>query len=196
MPFEIFVEHFSQNFGRVSKATCCDDLHFVDITLEDRPDIQALAQALPFADATFDAVACHLAFMLFDDLDAVVDELTRVTKPAGTFIALLGGGPTADGDDAFHAFATMLSAGRGFGDRRAKSEEGWRSLFLPRGWRDVTFERWEVDVSGTFDEVWAFLGASYSLVDEAGARAALRAQFPGERVPCRMACYVGSARRG
>src|SRR4051812_28672840 len=30
--------------------------------------VQARAQALPFAAATFDAAVCHLALMLFDDL--------------------------------------------------------------------------------------------------------------------------------
>jgi SAM-dependent methyltransferase len=167
----------------------------VDITIEDRPDVQALAQALPFAEGAFDAVACSLAFMLFDDVERVVDELARVIRPRGTFTALLGGGPTANGHDAFHAFASLLKTGRAFGDRRAKSEEGWRTLFSPRDWRDVAFDRWEIDLSGTFDEVWSFLGASYSLVDVEAAREALRAQFPGERVPCAMACYVGSVFR-
>src|SRR5262249_11885453 len=71
--------------------------------------VQARAQALPFADRTFDGATCHLAFMLFDDLELVVAELARVLKPGAPFIALLGGGPTADGDDAFHRFARLLS---------------------------------------------------------------------------------------
>src|ERR1700709_2020201 len=41
----------------------------------------ARAQALPFATHAFDAVTCHLAFMLFEDLPAVVRELERVLVP-------------------------------------------------------------------------------------------------------------------
>jgi len=118
-------------------------------------------------------------------------------RAGGTFIALLGGGPTAHGDDAFHAFARLLPAGRALGDPRAKSEAGWRELFVARGWRELAFERWPVDLSGTFDEVWAFLGSSYQLApgDAERVRAALRAQFPGERVRCEVACYCASVRR-
>jgi SAM-dependent methyltransferase len=127
--------------------------------------VQGRAQALPFADASFDACTCHLAFMLFDDVEQVVAELSRVLVPGGELLALLGGGPTADGDDAFHRFLAILAphardAVR-FGDPRAKSEAGWRVLFA--GWGPVTFERWELDLGGTFDEVWAFVGASYEV---------------------------------
>ena len=107
--------------------------------------------------------------------------------------ALLGGGPTADGDDAFHAFAALLAKGRAFGDPRSKSEAGWRELFT--GWSEPTFERWVLDLSGTFDEVWAFLQASYSLEDHDGARETLRARFPGERVPCQMSAYLATVTR-
>ena len=71
------------------------------------------------------------------------------------------------------------------------------------GWDEVAFERWEVDLAGSFDEVWRFLGASYELPSEdAGAvRAALAAAvselFDGEgRVPCRIVTWLGTARRG
>lgn len=146
------------------------------------------AQELPFADASFDTVACHLAFMLFDDIELVAAEILRVLRPGGRFIALLGGGPTADGDDAFHAFARLVPRGRGFGDKRASTEAGWRELFG----REPTFERHPVDLSGTFDEVWAFLGASYQAVD---VRDQLRAQFPGERVPLTVVTYFATVTR-
>jgi SAM-dependent methyltransferase len=154
------------------------------------PLVTARAQALPFADRAFAAATCHLAFMLFDDLEQVVAELARVLAPDAPFLALLGGGPTADGADAFHAFAEHVPRGRPvFGDPRARSEAGWRELYAD-GWRDITFERWELDLSGTLDEVWAFLGASYQLVDGEPVRAELARRFPGDRVPCRVATYL------
>lgn len=156
--------------------------------------VQGRAQALPFADGAFAAATCHLAFMLFDDVEQVVAELARVLVPGAPFLALLGGGPTADGDDAFHAFARMLPRGRSFGDPRASSEAGWRELFRD-GWRDIAFERWELDLSGCFDEVWAFLGSSYQLDEPERAERALRVAFPGDEVPCRVAAYLASAIR-
>jgi SAM-dependent methyltransferase len=154
--------------------------------------IAARAHALPFAELAFDACVCHLAFMLFDELAAVIAELRRVVVPGGLFAAVLGGGPTADdpGDDAFHRFLALASPrGGGLGDRRARSEAGWRELF---GGAPV-FERFEVDRSGGFDEVWRFLGASYQLSDaEAPAvRAALRASYEARAVvPCRIVMWL------
>jgi hypothetical protein len=133
--------------------------------------------------------------MLFDDLEQVGSELARVLRPGAPFVALLGGGPTADGDDAFHAFASFLPKGRALGDRRASSEAGWHALFDARAWRDVTFERWELDLSGSFDEVWTFLGASYQLAEPDRVRAALRERFAGQSVPLSIATYCATAFR-
>lgn len=159
----------------------------LDLVRERGVAVQGRAQELPFADAAFDAVVCHLAFMLFDDIEQVVREIRRVLAPGGSFHALLGGGPTAAGDDAFHGFVELLPRGGALGDPRARSEAGWRELFG----QPVEFERWAIDLSGSFDEVWQFLGASYQLVDREPdrVREALRARFPGERVPCTVACY-------
>lgn len=150
--------------------------------------VVARAQELPFADACFDTVACHLAFMLFDDIEQVAAEILRVLRPGGQFVALLGGGPTADGDDAFHAFAGLAMRSPSFGDKRASTEAGWRELFS----REPTFERFAIDLSGSFDEVWSFLGSSYQAVD---VRDQLRAQFTGERVPCTVVTYLATITR-
>jgi SAM-dependent methyltransferase len=182
--------------------------------------VAARAQALPFAAGAFDACVSHLAFMLMEDAPTVVRELSRVLAPGGWFAAVLGGGPvaapppggegaTAAELDAFHRFLEIagprLRAPR-FGDRRARSERGWHELFAGSAGWDVRFERWEIDLGGTFDEVWRFLGASYELApDDAGAvRAELAATLgvsadagpPGvaARIPCRMVTWLGTAR--
>jgi SAM-dependent methyltransferase len=163
--------------------------------------VQGRAQALPFDDGAFDVVASHLAFMLFDDVERVVAELRRVLAPGGSFVALLGGGPTADGDDAFHQFLALLAPHAAtapkLGDPRARSEAGWRALFAD-GWSAPVFERWELDASGTFDEVWAFLGASYQLPP--GAAPAICAQLAARyaadaRVPCSIVTWLAWVRR-
>jgi SAM-dependent methyltransferase len=168
--------------------------------------VAARAQALPFVDGAFDAAVSHLAFMLMEDAPAVVAELLRVLRPGGRFAALLGGGPTAGGDDAFHRFLAVAGPrlrGPRFGDSRARSERGLCELFA--GWADLGFERWELDLGGSFDEVWRFLGASYELsADDAPAvRAALAAALAdlvdrddqGRRVPCRVATFLATATR-
>lgn len=175
----------------------------IDISSEElaaarpRRTVQGRAQQLPFADASFDTVACHLAFMLFDDIERVVAELGRVLVPGGRFIALLGGGPTAHGDDAFQSFLQLLPPSqRRFGDPRAKSEAGWRELFA--GWSDPVFERWELDLGGSFDQVWEFLGASYQL--DAASAAAIRDELARKyagvaRVPCSVVTFCAAVTR-
>ncbi|HEY4242712.1 MAG TPA: class I SAM-dependent methyltransferase [Kofleriaceae bacterium] len=121
------------------------------------------AQALPFRAGAFDAVACHLAFMLFDELERVVAEIDRVLAPGGAFLAVLGGGPTADGYDAHHELLDALPprAIPRLGDPRARTEAGWRALFA--GWDLAPFERWELDFSG---DAWGFLSAAYEAPPE------------------------------
>jgi SAM-dependent methyltransferase len=160
------------------------------------PRVQARAQALPFAAGAFDAALCHLAFMLFDDIEAVVRELDRVLAPGAAFHALLGGGPIADGGDTFHAFAQLMPKAAPLGDPRSKSVAGWRGLFSPAsGWSDPVFERWELDLSGAFDDVWLFLGGAYQLREADRVRAELRARFPTDPVPCKVAAYYARVTR-
>jgi ubiquinone/menaquinone biosynthesis C-methylase UbiE len=46
---------------------------------------EASAEALPFADGTFDLVTCRIAPHHFDDVPRFVQEVKRVLKPGGTF---------------------------------------------------------------------------------------------------------------
>jgi SAM-dependent methyltransferase len=47
---------------------------------------EADAMALPFGDATFDAVVCQFGTMFFPDKPKAFNEARRVLKPGGTFI--------------------------------------------------------------------------------------------------------------
>lgn len=51
------------------------------------------AGALPFADATFDAVLCRFGFMFFPDVAAAAQQLTRVAKPGARVCAAVWGAP-------------------------------------------------------------------------------------------------------
>jgi SAM-dependent methyltransferase len=158
---------------------------------------QARAQELPIADGSIDICTCHLAFMLFDEPERVVAELARVLAPGGEFVAVLGGGPVASGEpDAFHRFLTILDraprAAPRFGDPRTRNDVGWRELFA--GWRIAPFERWELDLGGSFDDVWSFLSASYELASD--AEQAVRDELyraVGQQTACRVVVFLARA---
>ena len=135
--------------------------------------------------------------MLFDEPARVVAELQRVLVPGGVFAAMLGGGPTATGTDTFHRWLALAAPhldGPAFGDPRARSEAGWQALFA--GWSVTAFERIEHDLSGSFADVWALLGASYQLPARAASevRAALHAELGDDDVPLRVVTYLAVAR--
>ena len=50
---------------------------------------QADVTALPFEDATFDAVLCQMALMFFPDRAAAVGEMGRVVRPDGTVVVMV-----------------------------------------------------------------------------------------------------------
>ncbi|MBX3159980.1 MAG: class I SAM-dependent methyltransferase [Deltaproteobacteria bacterium] len=166
--------------------------------------VQARASELPFAAGAFDAAVSHLAFLLFDDVEAVVAELARVLVPGGTFAATLGGGPVAgeeEDDDAFHAFLALLArlappASPRLGDPRARSDAGWRELFA--GWRELAFARHVVELAD-FDAAWSFLGASYELAatDADAIRHDLAAWWRAhpDRRRCRIVTWLATVRR-
>ena len=52
------------------------------------PLYAARAQALPFTDAAFELVVCHMALMLMDDPERALAEGRRVLRRGGTFCAI------------------------------------------------------------------------------------------------------------
>jgi SAM-dependent methyltransferase len=153
------------------------DQSIEELALTDKPRVQGRAQELPFADRSFDTVVSHLAFMLFDEPERVVAEIDRVLVPGGAFHAVLGGGPTAHGNDLFHQFLAIANVQpRPLGDKRARSEAGWRALF--QGWT-IAFERFEVGVDAT-----TFFASLYEDHDDVA--------LVGE---CRVVLFLASATR-
>jgi ubiquinone/menaquinone biosynthesis C-methylase UbiE len=63
------------------------------------------AEALPFADAAFDAVTCRFGVMLFPNTQQALGEIRRVLKPGGQFVAMVWG-PQAQ-DALFNSLAVV-----------------------------------------------------------------------------------------
>jgi trans-aconitate methyltransferase len=75
---------------------------------------QATAEALPFRDATFDAVFSNAALHWVRDQDAMMRQVRRVLKPGGRFVAEMGGhGNVA----AIQVALTATLERHGFGER-------------------------------------------------------------------------------
>ncbi|HEU0037482.1 MAG TPA: class I SAM-dependent methyltransferase [Kofleriaceae bacterium] len=169
--------------------------------------VRGRAQRMPFASAAFDSVVSHFAFMLLDDVEDVVAELARVLVPGGRFVAVLGGGPTAqrpgEPEDAFHRALEIarpyLARAVRLGDPRAKSESGWNALF--DRWREISFERDELVLDGSIEDVWQFLAASYEFdairdVDREQIRLRLAEHIgEGGRAMCRAVIWIATAIR-
>jgi SAM-dependent methyltransferase len=160
--------------------------------------------ALPLADGSARGVLSHLAFMLMSDAEEVVGEVVRVLQPGGVFANVVGGGPKVG--DAFELFLDLLAprlaaAGcsmPGLGDPRCRKEEGLGELLgAAAGFvGPPRIDDFEVDLSGSTDQVWRTLSTLYSLHDlPAAPTAQLRREFEpaglalgddGETVPCSM----------
>lgn len=165
--------------------------------------VRAWADALPFADASFDAVICKGALDHFDAPTHAIAEMARVTRPRGHVVLAI-----ANFDSLACRLASRLDALR----------EGWLGSRLPRGRRhyDVPhdhFTRYELELmreqasaSLELERVegislaWGLRGWSALLerLPEAVARAALAAlQSCAVRLPALadVAVLVGRPRR-
>jgi SAM-dependent methyltransferase len=73
----------------------------------------AVASALPFPSASFDAVIACLVFEHIDDVDAAIDEVGRVLRPGGAFLFFLN-------------HPLLQSPSSGWIDDRILDEQYWR----------------------------------------------------------------------
>ncbi|WP_106186438.1 class I SAM-dependent methyltransferase [Umezawaea tangerina] len=159
------------------------------------------AQELPFADASFDAVFSHMAFMLMTDVEQVVAEVARVLEPGGAFSVAVGGGAVeGEAMELFLSLAVPFFRAAGtmprLGDRRSRTREGLDGLLGPAGFAPVTWEPVVIDMGGPPEHVWdRMTGSFYDMVvlgadQVADLRASfldsVRAQASGGRVPCGM----------
>jgi SAM-dependent methyltransferase len=133
--------------------------------------VQGRAQALPFADESFDACVSHMAFMLMSDVEEVAAEIARVLMPGGVLALVLGAHLVAqDAYDLFlrlaRPFLRAASDGQRvppLGDPRTRRAEGLDEILTGAGFAPVEWNDTAVDVTGPDDQVWNFLLSMYDV---------------------------------
>lgn len=112
--------------------------------------VEGKAQNLPFPTASFDFIVCHMAFMLMEDLENVVFEIQRCLKPAGRFVAVVGG--KFNHDPVFKEFLGLLDQAlssegktwlKNLGDPRTRSVETLKEIFTS-GFEQIEVEDFEI----------------------------------------------------
>lgn len=120
-----------------------------------RPQIlQGNARALPFASETFEAVTCHMAFMLMPQVHEIIAEIHRVLQPGGIFAAIIPGKRSQDPvvlryREWVQKNVPMekLDSLKELGDERVGSEESLRTLF--KDFREFSLEPVEISYTLT-----------------------------------------------
>ncbi|MBK5539135.1 class I SAM-dependent methyltransferase [Pseudomonas sp. TH05] len=126
------------------------------------------AQALSLPAASVDVALSHLALMLMDDLQQVLDETHRVLRPGGQFAAIVGRGFLLGqiGELYLQAFRSVAREhalpALPMGDPRTRSEAGWRELLGAR-FSGIEFDELDVEWAPNFDELWTALNDTYDL---------------------------------
>lgn len=97
---------------------------------------EADAEALPFADASFDTVVCTLSLCTVPDLERAVAEMRRVLRPGGRLLLV---------DHVRPTFPPLLWLARWAQRRADRSGEGNGEQFLRRPLETVTAMGFEVE---------------------------------------------------
>jgi len=99
---------------------------------------QDRAHSLSIDTGTYDYVVCHMALMIMENVDVVLDEIHRVLKSGGFFAAIVGARPPASAvldtlSSVFSQFSrrTEFTAVR-FGDNRMRNAAGIADLMAAK----------------------------------------------------------------
>jgi SAM-dependent methyltransferase len=178
---------------------------------------QADAEALPFADESFDAVTSRLGAMYFVDMQRALGEVRRVLQPGG-HVALAVWGPGDQGTyvtcmlgpffqrlalpdplpDAPSPFRFATSGALGGALRQAAFQQvEERTLLLPAPWPGAPEEYWQefYDVAVPMRPLFESLPREEFVRAKAEAVDLLRAHYDGSAVHTSVAIVVASGTR-
>jgi SAM-dependent methyltransferase len=127
------------------------------------------AEALPLPDAGADAVVCHMALMLFDNAQSVVDELARVIRPGGVFAAVLG--PAPGSSELVTQYGALLHEAEHaeslpplrVGDPATNTEQSLLTLFSGDAWSELIVDDVTLSFEGSDEQIKATLLGMYNV---------------------------------
>ncbi len=90
------------------------------------------AEALPFANNTFDRATCRIAPHHFPNIAQAVREVARILKPSGLFLLIDNIAPA---DPALDAFINKVEKWRDPSHGRSCTEQEWRTFFTQAGFQ-------------------------------------------------------------
>ena len=126
------------------------------------------ARALSLQSGSVDCVVSHMAMMLMDDIDSVINEIARVLQPgSGVFAAVVSrqflvGAVSKIFYDVFAPIAKLDLSPLPFGDPRTRSEAGWTGL-LGKQFKGVHFSDIDIAWAPTPMALWQDLRDTYDV---------------------------------
>ncbi|MBD2099952.1 class I SAM-dependent methyltransferase [Leptolyngbya sp. FACHB-261] len=120
--------------------------------------VEAFAESIPLASASFDLVVCRLAAHHFSDLPKAMSEMTRLAKPGG-YVAVID--MEGDENPALDALNHEIELLHDPTHVRSYTAKHWRELFAASGLEVEACENrcWEIP-DGLTVERWCELGGS------------------------------------
>jgi SAM-dependent methyltransferase len=128
-----------------------------------QPDVICPAEHLPFADGSFDVVACRIAAHHFEDVRAAMSEMARVSRSLVLVVDNLYGGAEVEEAERLRDPTHI----------RCNSEEEWRALFRDAGLSVEEVQRLDARIE---------LGPWLERAGCAGAEAVRVVQLLGDRI--------------
>ena len=133
----------------------------------------AKAQELPISNSSLDVVTCHMAFMLMDSVEKVLEEVGRVLRSGGVFSAVISGeGPQNPINEVFRSLLRSSLKTEDFdllkqiGDPRLgrlNREEDIRGLFKKEFRAPVEIKKLVLKTDTTIDGATEFFMSYYPL---------------------------------
>lgn len=144
------------------------------------------AEAMPFADGSFDLVAARVAPHHFSSPEQFVAEVARVLKPGGHFLLIDGSVP--DNDPATEAWLHGVEKWRDPSHGRFLSRAAWEALVRARGF---AIERSELNPMKQPDLQWYFETAATPPQNRDKVLAAVRTAPPEVRAALKLGEEAG-----